>query len=169
MTIGDAAAFCAGLVFLVGAWAKLRHRATLSGVVANYRLLPPIAVAPVAAILPWLEGAVGLALLLGERRWVPIVAAVLLLAFAAAIGINIRRGRSHIDCGCGVGGLRQSLHGALVVRNLMMAIALSFNLLAGTLPVMERIAAMATGLTLFLLILLLNALLALPGFRPQPA
>ncbi|WP_174291205.1 MauE/DoxX family redox-associated membrane protein [Sphingomonas bacterium] len=155
------------LVFLVAAAAKLRHRATLAGVIGNYRLLPSALVGPTALVLPWLEVLVGAMLLVGERRWVPAIAALLLVIFAAAMAINIGRGRRRIDCGCGVGGLRQSLHGALVARNLALAVALLLNLSAGQVPLYGHVAAIATGLALFLLILLLDALLAVPGFRAQ--
>lgn len=167
LTIGDSAAYCAALVFLVAAMTKLRHRATLTGVIANYRLLPAALVAPVAMILPWLEAGTGAMLLAGERRWVPAVAALLLAVFAAAMAVNIGRGRRSIDCGCGVGGVRQSLHGVLVARNIVLAVALLLGRSAGSLPPVGHVVAIATGVVLFLLILLLDALLTLPGFRAQ--
>jgi len=165
----DAAGVCAGLLFLVAAWSKLRERATLTGVIANYRLLPDKAVAPVAVILPWAELAISAALLIGERRVAPALGAGLLLIFAFAIAINIKRGRAFIDCGCGLGGLRQPLRRAFVVRNVAIAAMMLAGLaLPGVLLPFDRITALLTGSAAFLLLLLLNALLALPGFDRRP-
>jgi hypothetical protein len=170
LTLGGAAAVCAGLVFVLGAVGKLRHAAIFPGVVANYRLLPAAAVAPVAMVLPWAELAIGLALIAGERQVAPALAAALLLAFAAAMALNLRRGRNQIDCGCGTSTLRQPLRRALVVRNLLLATAVaSVPLVGGEVLPAERLIALAAGATLFLLYLLVNALLALPGLSPQPA
>ncbi len=170
LTLGSSAAVCAGLVFVLGAVGKLRHAAIFPGVVANYRLLPAAAVAPAALLLPWTELAIGLALIAGERRVAPVLAAALLLLFAGAMALNLRRGRSHIDCGCGTSTLRQPLRRALVVRNLLMAAAIATVPLAGgELMPAERLVAFGAGAVLFLLYLLLNVLLALPGLSPQPA
>lgn len=170
LILGASAAVCAGLVFVLAAAGKLRHREVFPGVVANYRLLPTIAVAPVALLLPWIELATGIALLVGERRIAPVLATILLSLFAAAMAINIGRGRGHIDCGCGGDTLRQPLRPALVIRNLLLAAAVATVPLAGGgLIAAERAVAFAAGAVLFLLYLLLNVLLALPGLRPQPA
>jgi hypothetical protein len=53
-----------GLIFTFAGLSHWRHRRLLSGVVANYRLLPDGMVNPVAAVLPWAELALGLGLLL---------------------------------------------------------------------------------------------------------
>ena len=44
----------------------------------------------------------------------------LLATYALAMGINLSRGRSQIDCGCG--DTPQSLSGLLVLRNCVLAI-----------------------------------------------
>lgn len=169
LILGASAAVCAGLVFVLAAVGKLRNRAVFPGVVANYRLLPVMAVAPVALLLPWIELATGIALLAGERRIAPAIATVLLVLFAAAMAVNIRRGRDHIDCGCGGDTLRQPLRPALVTRNLLLAVTLAtVPLVGGELIAAERGVAIAAGAVLFLLYLLLNVLLSLPGLRPQP-
>lgn len=170
LTLGSAAAVCAGLVFVLGAIGKLRHAAIFPGVVANYRLLPAVAVAPVAMLMPWTELAVGLALIIGERRVAPAIATALLLLFAAAMMLNLWRGRSHIDCGCGTSTLRQPLRRALVVRNVLLAAVVStVPLVGGGLMPAEQLVALAAGAVLFLLYLLLNVVLALPALSPQPA
>ena len=166
--ISAAAAYCAGLVFLMAALAKVRHRTTFPATVANYSLLPASLVTPVAFLLPWVEAAAGIALLAGERRWAPFVAALLLWAFALAMAVNIRRGRAHIDCGCGGGGLRQPLHRAFAWRNAVLGLALLPALLpAAPLPPAERAIAAAAGIAVFILLRLLDAVLALPGIGPR--
>jgi hypothetical protein len=115
----------AGIAVLFGAAgiAKLRHRALLPGVIANYRLLPAGLVAPAAMLLAPVELLVAAAMLAGVAPWAQAMAAALLLLFAAAMAINVMRGRRHIDCGCGHAALRQPLGWGVVVRNIVLATA----------------------------------------------
>jgi uncharacterized membrane protein YphA (DoxX/SURF4 family) len=159
---GLAASVGIGLVFLASGWAKFRHRAVLGGVVANYRILPQRLVAPAAAALPYLEMSVGAALIAGMGVLPALAAIGLLLAFAAAMAVNIRRGRAHIDCGCGLSALRQPLSRLLVARNLMLAALLALRIVpAPALSDAEISAAAVGGLALFLCYLLFNAIGAL--------
>ena len=48
------------------------------------------------------------------------IAALLLGLYAAGIVVNLRRGRRHIDCGCGVGSRAQPISAGLVVRNTVL-------------------------------------------------
>ncbi len=172
LSFGTAAGACVGLLFLVAAIAKWRRRSELPAVIANYRLLPRTAVGPAALALPWVEGVLGAALVAGGRAaaLAAVPAAALLLLFAAAMAINIRRGRSRIDCGCGIGGLHQPLRPALVRRNVALAAALlPLAIVAGPLALAEHVAAAAAGGAAFLLVLLLDAMLALPSARPLSA
>lgn len=113
-----------GVVFAAAAVTKLRALPEFAGVVLNYRLLPDGLVLPVAYALPVVELAAALALLHpATRAPAALVLVLLLVTFAAAMAINIRRGRRDIDCGCFVGLLRQRIGWALVVRNLLLAAA----------------------------------------------
>ena len=56
---------CVGLVFLLAAAQKMRHWRVLSGVIANYRLLPRWALAPASALLPPVEMTIAILLLSG--------------------------------------------------------------------------------------------------------
>lgn len=163
-TAGVAAGIGVGLVFLVAGTAKLRDRQLLPGVVANYRLLPGVLVSPVALMLPVVELGTGIALILGLRPAAPLAAIGLLLLFALAMAINIRRGRRHIDCGCGHSALGQTLSWALVGRNLGLALLL-VPALAGAADVGSAgwMVGVFAGLLLFVLTLAFNAILALPG------
>ncbi len=128
------AALALFLVFAGAAVTKMAAWTELPGVVRNFRLLPAALVAPASWALPPLELALALAVLAGPLR-TPAGACLLLLlaAFAAAIGINLARGRSDIDCGCFASALKQTLSWWLVLRNaLLMALALLCTLPAGT-------------------------------------
>ncbi len=123
------------LIFLTAAYGKLRHWAVFQGVIANYRLLPQVLVAPVAYLLPPVEVLLGAALLLGlGSPWPEFVAASLLMLFALAMGINIARGRRHIDCGCFQSALKQTLSWKLVIRNVVLSLLLGAAALSPGLP-----------------------------------
>ena len=123
------------LVFLTAAYGKLRHVVAFQGVVANYRLLPDAAVVPAAYLIPPAELLLGATLLLNLAfPWPLLCAAALLLLFALAMGVNLRRGRRYIDCGCFQGALRQTLSWTLVVRNAVLALLLGIALLSNDTP-----------------------------------
>lgn len=72
--------------------------------VRAYDVLPPLGVELVAAVLPWLEIALAVLLLLGlGTRAVALVSAGLLLVFIVGVAQAWARGLS-IDCGCFGGG-----------------------------------------------------------------
>lgn len=171
LATGMAGAAGAGMVFVESGLAKLRHRDVLPGVVANYRLLPEGAVDPVSAALPWVELVLALLLLAGVTGALPapvcvgaaLIAAGLLVLFAGAIAINIRRGRSHIDCGCGRSHLRQPLNRGMVVRNLVLAALVAVRIVPqpGTPDIADVALALVAGLAIWLLTLMFNAISAL--------
>lgn len=126
MTIlAHGAAIGCGLIFLVAGAEKLRHRRLLPGVIANYRIVPAALAAPLATLLGPLEIVLALALMASGLGWnaplADFAAATLLLVFAAAMAINLVRGRREITCGCGRLDLRQTLRWSFVARNLLLA------------------------------------------------
>lgn len=132
------------LVFLTAAYGKLRHWTAFQGVVANYRLLPEALVTPVAYVLPPVEALLGTALPLGlGSPWPEAGAAALLMLFAVAMGINVARGRRHIDCGCFQSALKQTLSWTLVARNVALSLLLGVALLARAVP--NDLFAVASG------------------------
>ena len=164
--LGLAGAMAVGLVFVQAGLAKLRHRELLTGVVANYRLLPASLVGPVATLLPPVELLVGIALLLGGHWLAATGAMALLLVFAAAMAINVGRGRSQIDCGCGRSQLRQPLSWLLVGRNVALSAVLLPRLLptpaqTPALTLTDVTIAFAGGLAIFVIVQLFNAIGAL--------
>lgn len=129
------AAAALAIVLLVGAAQKLADRDAFALALEQYRLLPERLLAPVAWGLPLLEAAAGAALLPAAGRAVGSLLALLLLAVVtAAVAINLRRGRAHIDCGCGGPEGGQHLSWLLVARNAVLALLA----LAATAPLAAR-------------------------------
>jgi hypothetical protein len=150
-------------IFATAAAGKLRHLTVFEGVLANYRLLPGWAVAPVHVLLPLAEVAVAIGLLTAPRLGAP-GAALLLLAFAAAMAINLKRGRRDIDCGCHQSTLRQRLRWTLVGRNGVLVL---LALLVAALPSAQWspsawLTGAGAGVALFALYSAMNSLWALP-------
>ena len=82
------------------------------------------------------------------------------------MAINLRRGRAHIDCGCGQSFLAQSLSWTLVARNAVLAALLLPSLaVAGPMILSATLTGVGAGFGFFLLYLLLNVFSALP--RPE--
>lgn len=120
--LGHAAAAALAAVLLLGAIDKLRDLASFDEVLDNYRLLPAALLKPVARALPMTELLAGVLLLPGATRGFGAAAALALLALVtAAVVINLARGRTAIDCGCG--GVALPLSWSLVLRNLVLAAA----------------------------------------------
>jgi len=113
-------------VFALAAIGKLRHRDEFVGIVANHRIVPAAVAAPVAWAIIALEVAAAISLGAGIAPTFGAGIAIALLAcFAAAMGVNLLRGRIEIDCGCFQSALRQRLRPLLVVRNVVLIAALA--------------------------------------------
>jgi hypothetical protein len=110
------------LVLFAAAWHKLSEPEVFGGALQAYDLLPAAAVMPAARVLPWVEIATGGALLVPATRDPALLAfAALILLYAAAMTVNLLRGRRQIDCGCG--GDVHPLSWGLVLRNGVLAAA----------------------------------------------
>ncbi|MEP6547285.1 MAG: MauE/DoxX family redox-associated membrane protein [Gammaproteobacteria bacterium] len=143
------------LVFLTAAYGKFRHWTAFQGVVANYRLLPEVLIAPAVYLLPLVEALLGTALLLGLGSPGPeLGSAALLMLFALAMGINIARGRRHIDCGCFQSALKQSLSWKLVIRNVALALLLGMAVLTreGPSDLFMLVNGLLVGVVLFVIL-----------------
>src|SRR5579863_7977059 len=100
--------------------------------VREHRLLPELLAGPGALVLPFTEALAAAALLWPRTRAAGALAvAALLLIYALALGINLRRGRRSIDCGCFGERRRQGIAPWMVGRNLVLA-ALALVLLPPT-------------------------------------
>jgi methylamine utilization protein MauE len=152
-----ALAVAIGLVLIAGAFDKLRDWQAFRAALAGYRLLPSVFVEATAVALPLAEAVAGAALLVDASRIVGAWLGIAVIGFATAgVAINVARGRTHIDCGCGGVEGRQRLSWALVVRNLVLAALLA---LGARVPVLD-VAGSLGGATLVLAALAFFALFA---------
>ena len=125
----------AALLWLSVSFHKLRDLGAFERALVGYELLPQVAVAALARVLPGLELLVGLGCLLPQTSRFALLAGGMLLAlYTSAVVLNLARGRRRVDCGCGGPGGPQELSAGLVVRNL----ALVGLFLIAALPVSGR-------------------------------
>jgi hypothetical protein len=127
------AAFLVGAICRIGmaailaqsAWHGLRDVPAHAAALAGYRLLPASLVPVAAWVLPILTLAAALLLIVPASAAAgAALGAALMLLFTGAIWINLRRGRMHIDCGCG-GAQGQHISRSLVVRNIVLLAVLA--------------------------------------------
>src|SRR5262245_15114012 len=108
------------------AWATvhtLRAREAFTATLEQYRLVPQAFVGSVALGLAMMELATAAMLVWPASRSVGAAVGVLLLVvYASAIAINLARGRSDLDCGCGL--QPRVIGGWMVARNLIVAASL---------------------------------------------
>lgn len=128
-----------GLLFLAAGAAKLAAPRRFATAVAGYRLLPAAASLPVAILLAASEVVAGAAAISFAERLQSAglaVCAFLLLLYAAAMAINLLRGRRAIDCGCTTAvTTARAIGWDLVLRNGLLACLATA---AGTLGTTER-------------------------------
>ena len=137
------------------------------GVVRNYRLVPDALVRPLAGALLCAEGLTSGALLWPPAQRAGACAATgLLVCYATAIWINLRRGRTSIDCGCFGSQLRQGISAWLVWRNLLLAL-LALALLLPASPRPLSVAEIAVAVASVVTLAFLYPVLALV-VRPLP-
>jgi len=110
-------------LFLAAALGKARDLGGFTATFRDYRILPDRFAGMGARVLAGSEVGAGLCLLLPRLDPVGSLLALGLLAlYSGAIGINLVRGRRHIDCGCLGFGRRQTISGWLLVRNAALAV-----------------------------------------------
>lgn len=98
---GEVAANAIGALFFSSGLMKIRDLPGFASVVASYRLLPLDAAFPTARILCLGQILLGLWLFSGQYpRSACYVAAMLLALFSWAMGVNVIRGRTNLNCGC---------------------------------------------------------------------
>lgn len=126
-----------GVLFLAAGLHKIvalhEFRATLS----DYQLLPESLLPMITRVVPVVEVLLGGSWFASyyQQQLTALATAALLCSYAFAIGINLYRGRIHIDCGCSFGGKStrtQLISGGLVVRNLVLASIALLTLLPAT-------------------------------------
>lgn len=149
------------LLFASAAQHKRQDPKRFAAQLDAYALVPTAWLNPVARTLPWLELAVALLLLLpASRPAAGLLAGAVLTVYALAMLLNLWRGRSEIDCGCGAGA--QPLSGWLVLRNVCLAGAATLLLVptsARPLTLADAVAMALLSTLLVLVYLMLEQLL----------
>jgi hypothetical protein len=117
---------CTTLLFAGAAIHKFRDLRRFDEIFAAYGLLPWAARLRLSRAVPLLEALVAVGLLLEvTRTTAACVGIVLLLAYAAAITVNLVRGRRELACGCGGPDDRRPIAPWMVWRNILVAAMLS--------------------------------------------
>ena len=153
------------LLLATAASHKLRDLAGFCELLAGYEIMPRAIVGAVARAVTLAEAILAAMLLFGVG--VPLAGALvstLLLAYGAAIHVNVRRGRTDIDCGCMGPASRVPLGHALVVRNLLLAFAAALLLVPEApreLALLDGVSVVATSAALSACWLASERLLAL--------
>ena len=156
-----------GVILIIAGGGKLARWHEFKGTLDAYRLLPASTVRPAAAIIVAGELVSGLALVSGwEAGRFALVACAMLTCFAAAMAINLARGRRFIDCGC-FQGVRQPIEWRLVGRNVTLALAVfasgEYSMAAG--DPQRWIQAAPAGVAVVVLYFALSAVWALDTSR----
>jgi hypothetical protein len=121
--LGWVARLAMAAIFALAALESLRDWAAYAAITVNYRVLPRNMAIVAACLLPALELLAALLLLAGVPAGA-LLGLGLMWVFTAAVAINVWRGRTDIDCGCG-GAAGQMLSWSLVVRNALLAVLLA--------------------------------------------
>jgi hypothetical protein len=149
------------LIFARAAVHKVTEFTEFTGFVNDYHLVPERLVRPVSMGIVGAEvAAVALQLVPGGQVAGLAIAAAMLALYAVAMGINILRGRTHIECGCG--GAVQPLSWALVARNAVLVMLAGTAMLTGplSLDIAGTAAAIGCGLAAWVAFLLAEQILA---------
>ncbi len=133
-------------VFLLSARSKLRDPRGFVQLVVAYRILPLPLARMYGLLLPWLEAALGLWLLLGVApRYAGALAGLLVLSFAFAVATNLLRGRRHLSCGCF--GSHEALRPATLAREFLLLLPALHLALLPAAPAADAAARLARALT----------------------
>lgn len=143
--VGTLLAGAFALLFASAALHKLRSPRRFAEVFRSYEVLPPAA-APLAWLVPVLELTVGAGMLAAPwRTGASAAGAALLVCYACVIGVNLRRGRRDLACGCGGPDERRPIAAWMVWRNLTLAALLGVLLLPWSARSMQAADALTVG------------------------
>jgi hypothetical protein len=149
------------LLFVISVLHKLSDVTRFSGYVMNYDLLPEAWIKPVTYLLISIEIMISLGLMIPAFNTVAMsIAILLLLSYAIAMLINIRRGNTQIECGCG--GPVMYLSYDLVLRNSLLILIAIPALFAPVTDInmLDTFIAVSCGALLFLMFTIAEKLLA---------
>ncbi len=113
------------VLFAHAAWHKWRELARFTATLAAYRMLPAQLVAVAGYGVALLETLLAALLCVPmARHGAAAAGSLLLVSYAIAIGVNLRRGRRDLDCGCTGPADRRSIAAWMVWRNGLLAMLL---------------------------------------------
>ncbi|HXY97418.1 MAG TPA: MauE/DoxX family redox-associated membrane protein, partial [Steroidobacteraceae bacterium] len=136
---------CLALLFASAALHKLRDLPAFTEVLRAYRVLPAAAVR-LAPLVPLAELLVAAGLTVSATRsGAGLGGAALLTAYAAAIAVNLRRGRRDLACGCGGPDDARPIAPWMVARNLMLALLLAITLVPWKTRPLSPVDALTVG------------------------
>jgi hypothetical protein len=114
------------LLFASAGAHKFRDLRRFDEIFTAYGLVPAITPARISWAVPVLEIAVAAGLVIGvSRPYAAVLGIVLLLGYAAAIAVNLRRGHRDLACGCGGPDERRPIAPWMVWRNVLIALAVA--------------------------------------------
>ena len=143
--IGALLAGALALLFASAALHKLRGLPQFAAALRAYRVLPE-SLAAFAWLVPLLELIIAASLLVRSSRAGACAAgAALLSVYAAAIAINLQRGRRDLACGCGGPNERRPIAPWMVARNLLLAALLAALLLPWRARALDAADALTIG------------------------
>jgi hypothetical protein len=133
------------VLFASAAAHKLRDLARFDEVFSAYGMMPAGSRVRISWAVPMLEISVAVGLASHHTRLYAAVLGILLLsAYAAAIAVNLGRGRRDLACGCGGPDERRPIAAWMVWRNILIALATG----AAFAPWAERTLTMTDGVTI---------------------
>ena len=152
------------LSFVFGAAAvhKLHDAKAFVETLRDYQIIPTPLLESMSALMIGLEVFVIFGLWpVSLRTEATVTAAVLLVSYAMAIGVNLGRGRRELDCGCSWGASGQAIAWGLVFRNGLMLlpcwvvimsqkIALSVEVTPETFELAASVVALVAAVVLLL-------------------
>jgi len=123
------------LLFLIAAVHKFSNREIFLANFEAYEIVPKNLSGLIAGIIPPLELLLGLGWLAAglfaiRLEAVTLISIGLLASYVVAIGVNLKRGRSYIDCGCSFSNsntsraenVSQQISSGLLYRNLLLIV-----------------------------------------------
>jgi len=149
------------LIFVRAAWHKLGEFTEFTGFVADYKVVPETLVQPVSMAIVAAEVlVVALQFVPGGHMLGLLLAVAMLSLYAGVMAINIRRGRTFIECGCG--GAVQPLSWSLIMRNAVLVLVALSAIVIGpyALDAAGAIAAIISGVAIWTAFLLAEQIIA---------
>lgn len=120
------------LIFFVSSFSKIRYPQHFITTIDSYELLSESWYKLSAFTIIASEIAVAMMLLVGwQSRLAAMIGFVILVVFSFAIGVNLVRRRTNLDCGCFGRKYTQKISFGLIVRNLALAVVAYFVMRSG--------------------------------------